>query len=129
MNELESRVAELLPVVRDHGAVYLYALIEREDSKWDVVISSEWTDGKSREAIDSLAKQLVPKLSKEALSSLSRIVAMPSKAPEVTAFTSAMNVKGGRVEIANSNFFGLQIKHVILFYSERPPVAQILSKS
>ena len=46
MKTLAEKVKALLPMLEQRGAVYLFALFEREETagKWDIVLSSEWSD-------------------------------------------------------------------------------------
>jgi len=122
MNELAQKVSTLLPGMEAKGVVYLFALVEREDvDRWDVVVSSVWSDRDAANAVRWVSDELVPRLEKNELAMLSRIVVIPSKEPSVFALTSSMGVAGGSAEIVDCNFMGLRIKHAFLFKAQRPP--------
>jgi hypothetical protein len=58
-------------------------------------------------------------LSKEQLLKLSRIAIIDESNPALEAFQRAMHVEHGIAEIQDSNFFGMQIKHLYLITSRR----------
>jgi len=122
MNSLAEKVRSALPELDKHGPIYLYALFEREDAtgKWDIVLSSEWSDKDATSANKVVSNQVAPLLSREELASLSRVVVIPSTAPAIAAMSSAINVDGGSAEVQDCNFSGLLIKHAFVFRCKRP---------
>jgi hypothetical protein len=122
VKSLVEKVRSCLPALDKLGAVYLFALFEREDAtgKWDIVLSSEWSDKDATSANKFVSSQVVPLLDPEELASLSRVVVIPSTAPAIAAMSSAMNVDGGSVEVQDCTFSGLQIKHAFVFRCKRP---------
>jgi hypothetical protein len=122
MNSLVEKVRSCLPALDRRGAVYLFALFEREDAagKWDIVLSSEWSDTDATTANKLVSNEVVPLLNRDELAALSRIVVIPSTAPAIAAMSSAINVDGGSVEVQDCNFSGLQIKHAFVFRCKRP---------
>jgi hypothetical protein len=64
-------------------------------------------------------------LGSEELTSLSRIVFVDPNDPAVQSLNNAIHVEHGSVEVKDSNFFGLPIKHAFIVTSKRPqtPVA------
>lgn len=126
MSTLSEKVKALLPELLARGPVYLFALFERDDAsgKWDVVLSAEWADRDASSVVRDVSAELVPKLTPEELSSLSRVVIIPSRSPAVSAMTSAMNVSGGQVVLVDTNVMGLQVKNAYVFRAQRTPAAE-----
>ena len=120
MNPLENKVQSLLSKVLGSGEVYLFALFEREDGKWDILVSSDWSDKDPQGVVRALSKDLVAMLSKEEILVVSRIVVIPSAAPAVTALARAMSMDSGSAHLEDSNLFGLQIKRAVVFSSKTP---------
>lgn len=122
MKSLAKKVSSLLPVLEPRGPVYLFALFEREDipGKWDIVLSSDWSDRQAGDAIRFISEQIVPTLQPDELAALSRIVVIPSKDPGVLAMTSAADVTAGSLELFDGSFNGLQVQHALVFLSKRP---------
>lgn len=121
MIPLEPKVLPLLPRLLERGEVYLFGLFEREDGKWDILVSSAAGDKDSKETLEFLSRLLVPVLSKDELLSISRIVIVPSRTPPMASLSRAMRVTAGSAVVENSNFFGLQIKRAVLFRCIAPP--------
>ena len=108
-------------MAEEKGPFDLFALFLREDApgKWDLVVAAEWID-KSKEASFKYIADIVQKaLSKEELLKLSRIVLIDENNPALEALHKAMHVEHSIAEIQDSNFFGMQIKHVYLVTSRR----------
>jgi hypothetical protein len=124
MKALADRASSLLPLLDAKGKVYLFALFERDDisGKWDVVLSSDWSDKDASAAVRFVSEQLVPLLNDVELAALSRVVIIPSSEPGVLAMSSAANVTGGCLEVVDSNFMGLDIKHAFVFRCAKPAI-------
>lgn len=123
MKSLAEKISKLSTHLDEFAPVFLWALFESEDSpdKWDIVLSSHGSDQNAAAAIRKISKQLVPQLDRSELAAVSRIVVVPSEEPSVMALASSMAVQGGMIEIRDSNFMGLAIKHALLFRTQRPP--------
>lgn len=120
MIPLAEKVSQMLPTLLSRGEVYLFAIFEREDGKWDILVSSDWSDSRPQDMVHELSSSLIPKLDEDELTLLSRIVTIKSGAPAAVAFARAMHLESGDVTIENSNLFGLQIKKAVLFRSILP---------
>ena len=118
MKTLADKVKALLPMLEQRGAVYLFALFERKETagKWDIVLSSEWSDKERAEAVRLISDALVPKLNPDELSALSRIFIAPSYEPEVDVF--AIGDQGVPMKHFFSDdfsFMGVPIKQAYVF--------------
>ncbi len=114
---LESRIAQ------DKGGFVLFALFMREDvpDRWDLIVSAPWVGANKREAVDYFVNQIKSQLGEQDLTSLSRIVVVDPEDAAVQAFNRAVEIEHGGVEVRDSNFFGLPIKHAFIITSKRPP--------
>lgn len=108
-------------MAKEKGPFDLFALFLREDApgKWDLVVAAEWIEKDKETAFKYIAGIVQKTLSKEQLLKLSRIAIIDESNPALEAFHRAMHVEHGVAEIQDSNFFGLQIKHVYLITSRR----------
>lgn len=123
MTTLEEKLRTALPLLKEHGEVYLCALFEREDipDKWDVILSSAWSDVDAPGSIRALSEVIVPGLPSSELTSLSRVIAIPSSEPAIRAITSVVsNTGGGTVNVNDFNFMGLYIKRALIFHAQSP---------
>jgi hypothetical protein len=124
MKALAEKVKALLPMLEQRGAVYLFALFEREETagKWDIVLSSEWSDNERFDAVQLIADALVPKLTPEELSALSRIFVAPSHDPAVEELIEADQVVHvERFYASGFSFMGVPIKQVYIFQTRKTP--------
>ena len=126
MKALADKLGRLLPEIESRSNVYLFALFERDDApgKWDVVLSSEWSNANAASAIRTISERLVPQLDPNELAAISRIVIIPSNEPSVSMLASGMTVQGGCAELVDCNFMGLPIRHAFVFKAQRPPMAE-----
>ena len=115
--DLESRIAE------DKGGFALFALFMREDvpDRWDLIVSAPWVGTNKREAVDYFVSQIKSRLAEQDLTSLARIVVVDPEDAAVQALNRAVQIEHGGVEVRDSNFFGLSIKHAFIITSKRPP--------
>lgn len=124
MKTLADKVESLLPMLEQRGAVWLFALFERKETagKWDIVLSSEWSDTERADAVRLISDALVPKLSSDELSALSRVFIAPSYAPEVDVF--ALGDRGMPMKHFFSDdfsFMGVPIKQAYVFRTRTQP--------
>ena len=118
MKTLAEKVKALLPMLEERGTVYLFALFERTETagKWDIVLSSEWSDDESTPAVQLISDALISKLNAEELSALSRVFIARSNEPEVECF--AIGDQGMPMKHFVSDdftFMGVPIKQAYVF--------------
>jgi hypothetical protein len=124
MKTLADKVKALLPILEQRGTVYLFALFEREETagKWDIVLSSEWSDNERGDAVRLISDALVPKLNAEELSALSRIFIAPSHDPAVGELITADQAQHvERYYASGLNFMGVPIRQFYVFRTNRIP--------
>jgi hypothetical protein len=123
MNKLIDKMMSMeKKVSSEKGEFSLFALFLREDAenKWDIVVSSPWLEKNKKEGIKYLAKQLKENLDQTELLSISRIVSIEEGNPALESIHRAVMTEHNNVEIKDSNFFGLQIKHAYIITSKKP---------
>lgn len=122
MIDLEKLQQVMRAVARKKGPFTLFGLFLREDApdKWDLVVSSAWLEEGKLKALGEFVEELAAAVGEEQILSLSRIVTVNQDDPALDAILRAVQVDDGSVEIHDSNFFGLQIKHAYIFRSKRP---------
>lgn len=108
-------------MAQEKGPFDLFALFLREDApaKWDLVVAAKWIEENKQEALKYISSALQGTLTQSELLKLSRIAIIDESNPALEAFQRAMHVEHGMAEIKDSNFLGLQIKHVYLITSQR----------
>lgn len=124
MKTLADKVKALLPMLEQRGAVYLFALFERKETagKWDIVLSSEWSDKERAEAVRLISDALVPKLTPDELSALSRVFVAPSGEAEVDLLAIAdEGVPMKHFYRDGASFMGVPIKQAYIFRTQRTP--------
>jgi len=105
----------------EKGEFSLFALFLREDAedKWDIVVSASWLEKNKKKGIEYLAKQLKESLEQEELLSISRIVLIEEGNLALDTIHRVIMTEHSSVEIKDSNFFGLQIKHAYIITSKK----------
>ncbi len=124
MKTLAEKVKALLPMLEQRGTVYLFALFEREETagKWDIVLSSQWSDNERGDAVRLISDALVPKLNPEELSALSRIFIAPSHDPAVDQLIKADQAHHvERFYATGFDFMGVPIKQFYVFRTRKTP--------
>ena len=108
----------------EKGDFVLFALFLREDAqdKWDLVVSTPWLEVNKKEALSYLTNELRSHLRAQEMLTLSRIVLVDTDDPALEAIHKAISVEHGKVEMKDSNFFGLQIKDAYIITSKRHAV-------
>jgi len=108
-------------ISQEKGPFSLFALFLREDAqdKWDLVASAPWLEKNKQEAFQFLANLIRSALSPDELLSLSRIVLVDHNDPALDAIHRALRTEHGIVEVKDSGFFGLKIKHAYIITSQR----------
>jgi hypothetical protein len=123
MSKIVEKMTDFWRSLEARGTVYLCALMQQEDqiNKWDLVVSSAWTDSHAREANQYLSNELSTRLEREDYAELARLVVLPSRAPFVAAITSTFRVEDGKAELINFGINGLAIRRAFLFRSMPAP--------
>lgn len=122
---MEELITKLLAMEKDlsheKGGLSLFALFLREDSpdKWDLVVSAQWLSQDKKLGLVLLAKELSNRLTTQELLKVSRIVPIDINNPQLKSIHKALNVEHSIVEMRDSNFFGLMIKHAYFFASRK----------
>lgn len=113
---LESRIAER------KGEFALFALFLREESpnRWDLIVSAPWVGTDKDAAVDYLVNEIKSFLGPDDLTTLSRILIVDPNDAAIENVNRAVHVEHGTVEIRDSTFFGLPIKHAVFITSKRP---------
>ena len=125
MNEIVEKFASLeAEIAAKRGDFSLFALFLREDvpDRWDLMVSAPWVGPNKNEAVDYLVSEIKSHLGAEDLVNLSRIVLADANYPPVQALAKAFHVEHGRVEVRDSNLFGLQVRHAFIITSKSPEV-------
>lgn len=115
--DLESRIAE------EKGGFALFALFMREDApdRWDLIVSAPWVGSDKRSAVDYFVEQIKSRLGAQDLTWLARIVVVDPLDAAVQALNRAIQIEHGEVEVRDSTFFGMPVKHAFIITSMRPP--------
>ena len=106
-------------IVKERGECALFALFAREDlpDRWDLVIAAPWITSQ-KEGAEFVVSEIKQSMGAVVLTDLSRIVFVkPSDAP-VVAINKAIQVKHSVVEVKDSDFFGLPIRHAFIITSQ-----------
>ena len=113
-------------VSAEKGPFALFAIFLREDApdRWDLVVSAPWIDELSRgqpgqDPLSYLVNRIHSSLSPEELLSISRIVQIQPGDPSLEALQRAISTEHNSVEVRDSLFFGLKIKHAYIVTSKR----------
>lgn len=108
-------------MAQEKGPFDLFALFLREDApdKWDLVVAAQWIEKNKQDALKYITEALHKSLTQSEILKLSRIAIIDKSNPALEVFQRAIHVEHGMSEIKDSNFFGLQIKHVYLITSQR----------
>ena len=122
--EIVSKFASLeSQVAQERGNFTLFALFMREDvpDRWDLIISAPWVINDKEDTIRYFVDRIKATLGDQGLTNLSRIVLVDPDDIAVQNLNRAIHVEHGSVEVRDSNFFGLPIKHAYIITSKRPP--------
>lgn len=128
MKTLADKVKALLPMLDQRGPVYLLALFEREETpgKWDLVLSSEWSDKERMAAVRLISDTLVPQLNPEELSALSGVFIAPSNDRSVEYLIEVDQSE--HVEHfygTGFEFMGVPIKQFHIFRTRKTPRVEV----
>jgi hypothetical protein len=113
---LESNIA------KEKGSFVLFALFMREDvpDRWDLIVSAPWLGKDRKDVVDYFINQIKLQLGDQSLTNLSRIVVVDPQDAPVKALNRAIHIEHGGVEVRDSDFFGLPVKHAFIITSKQP---------
>ncbi len=120
---IEPMVEKLAYLERDvsseRGEFSLFGLFLREDApdRWDLVVSAPWLEANQRDGLRYLAGKLKSFLDAKERLMLSRVVILEKDNPGMAAFRKMVSIRHGKFELADSVFFGLQIRHAYIITS------------
>ncbi len=90
-NALIDKVGGLLRDLEARGVVYLYAFAERDDlDRWDIVLSSDWSDKDPEEAVSFVYNKLRPHIAPREMVLISRISIIPTNDPRISELTKRL---------------------------------------
>lgn len=109
----------------EKGAYILFAIFLREDSfnKWDILVSANWISNNKEIALKYLSEKIQLALTKNEFLLISRIVIIESSNPELQKVQQTISIEHGSVEIKDSNFFEVQIRHGFFVTSKKNQAA------
>ncbi|MFQ6052261.1 MAG: hypothetical protein ACE5K4_11300 [Candidatus Hydrothermarchaeota archaeon] len=122
MKEIANKIRSLeREIVAEKGELTLFALFLREDApdKWDLLASGPGLEENKKEALVYLVQKIRSHLDLKEFITISRIVLLEKENPVLNAIQRAVKVEHGLVEVKESVFFGLKIKHAYIFTSKR----------
>ncbi|MEO5767237.1 MAG: hypothetical protein ABIS92_02710, partial [Polyangia bacterium] len=93
----------------------LFALFLREDAPdvWDLVVAAKWIEDDRPAALADISRRVRDSLRADEITKISRVVIVERTDPALEAI-AAMHAGHGIVEVANSTFFGLAIRHAFI---------------
>ena len=102
------------------GDFSFFALFLREDAedKWDLIVSAPWLDKNTTDGLKHLGSMLQLYVF-DYVQSISRIIWVEGKAPELEAIHRSIETEHSIVEVKDSTFFGLPIKHAYIITSKK----------
>ncbi len=106
----------------EKGPFVLFGLFLRENSpgKWDLVVAAPWLHEDKYEDYKIVSDKLSAILPQNQMIDLSRIVILNEGNPGLSALLHAVHVAGnGYLEVRDSNFFGLSIRHAHILAAEK----------
>lgn len=114
--DLEARIAA------EKGGFTLFALFMREEAPhvWDLIVSAPWATDRY-DVVDYFVDQIKEHLGAQDLTNLARIVVADPEHPDIQALNRAVQIEHGGVEVRDSTFSGLPIKHGFIITSKRSP--------
>uniref|UniRef100_Q3APE4 Uncharacterized protein n=1 Tax=Chlorobium chlorochromatii (strain CaD3) TaxID=340177 RepID=Q3APE4_CHLCH len=118
MNIINSLIEKLkgaeIKMAHEKGAFDLFALFMLDviPEQWDVVAAASWiTDENYDASLRYIINCIQPLLSSKELFSISGVVLIDQYNPGLDAVLEAIHVEHGLVEVRDTTFFGLDIKH------------------
>ena len=118
----QKKLSELeLILSKSIGEFNLFGLFEREDipNRYDLLFSTSLNGRNKNELFKILHKEIRNHLSNDELIMISRFVFLEPNSPFVQTINGFTNIKNGCVEIVNSSFNNVLIKHAYIVTSQR----------
>ncbi len=122
MKELANKLLKIeQELAFQKGGFSFFALFLREDAEdnWDLLISAPWVTKNKTNTLKYLAKKLQESLTPQEIVKLSKIVIIEPDNPALEAIHKTIQVEHGLVEVKDSIFFGLPIKHAFIITSQK----------
>lgn len=106
---------------KELGKFNLFALFERDDieGKWDVLISMSISASRKNEIVKRVHAEFIKELPKDVIIDISRFVFLEPIHPIVQNLNMVAHVQHGNMEIRDSMFNNLFIRHAIIISSQR----------
>lgn len=113
----------MLPALEERGTIYLFALAEREDlPRWDVVLSSEWSDKDLQGAVRLVVELLRPRLDPDELTMISRVAVIPSSDPNMQVLPASLShVVPADEKVVYVSLLGSDVRRAFIFKGQHPP--------
>jgi hypothetical protein len=130
MTDVASTFASLeSSIEKEKGPFSLFALFQREDvpDRWDLIASAPWIRPDRDAALGYMVRRIQSEIGQESLTALSRIMLVDPEDPAVVNLSRAMSVEHSPVEVRDSVFFGVPVKHAFIITS-RPPKVTVAKK-
>jgi hypothetical protein len=104
----------------EKGDFTLFAMFRREDfpERWDLMISAPWAFADQRSSLQYFIAKIKADIGSDALVLLARIIFIDPNEVSLQKLNRAIHVEHGAVEVRNSNYFGLDIKHAVFITSK-----------
>jgi len=122
MKELAQKLLKIeQELASKKGKFSLFALFLREDTEdnWDLLISAPWISKNKTNMLKYFAKKLQKSLTPQEIVKLSKIVIIEPDNPDLKEIHKVIDIEHGLVEIKDSIFFGLPIKHAFIITSQK----------
>ncbi|HYH85713.1 MAG TPA: hypothetical protein VEX60_09530 [Pyrinomonadaceae bacterium] len=111
------KLRRLMEVVSaERGEFVLFGLFLREEAqdKWDLVISAPWLEDGKLKALGEFVEKAASIVGEKEFLTLSRIVTLNHDDPNLKKILETVQVDDDPLELWNTNFFGLEIKHAYI---------------
>ncbi len=108
-------------VSAEKGEFTLFGLFLREEAqdKWDLVVSAPWLEEGKLKALGEFVERAASIVGEEELLSLSRIVTLNHDDPNLRKILETVQVEDSPLELWNTSFFGLEIKHAYVLRAKK----------
>jgi len=114
-------------IVQEKGDFALFALFLREEEpgRWDLIAAAPWVVIDRQKATEYFIDKIKSVLGTQSLMDLSRIVLVDPDHADVADLNREIAVEHGAVEVKDTVFSGLAVKHALIITSKRraAPVA------
>lgn len=88
---MAKKISALLPELEARGAVYFFALAEREDvNRWEILLSASWSDEDYAASVRVVADALKGRLEPSEIVKLSRVAIVSSDSPQIAEMPESL---------------------------------------